>query len=310
VRIAIIASARLMPFTLLVSCALVAGCGRWIEHQAIAASISVISRSKAAMQQESDIELARAATPSGIKTLEGLHVAYPGERALVALLAEAVCQYGAGFLQDDWEEATLAGDRDRARAARQSARRILARCVNHGLELLGPAWAKALWSGDAGFDALVARAGRDQVAGMFWLALGLGSTIGMYAEDIALGAHLPRVMQLLHRVIELDERFQDGLAHMTLGIIYSARSAAVGGDPARGARHFERARALTRGKSLMVEVMYARHYAVITRDRALFRNTLITTLRTAPAIWPENRLANELAHRKARRYLTRESAWF
>jgi hypothetical protein len=262
------------------------------------------------MQQESDIELVRAATPSGIKTLEGLHVAYPGERALVALLAEAVCQYGAGFLQDDWEDAMLAGDHDRARATRRSARRVLARCVNHGLELLGPAWAEALWSGGAGFDALVARAGRDQVAGMFWLALGLGSTIGMFPDDLTLGAHLPHVMHLLHRVIELDERFQDGLAHMTLGIIYSAQSASVGGDPARGARHFERARALTGGKSLMVEVMYARHYAVITRDRELFRETLIRTLRTAPAIWPENRLANELAHRKARRYLARETAWF
>jgi hypothetical protein len=302
--------ARIIPFTLLVSCVLVAGCGRWIERQAMETSISVISRSKAAMQQEADIELARAATPSGIKTLEGLHVAYPGERGLVALLAEAVCQYGAGFLQDDWEEASLAGDRDRARAARRSARRVLARCVNHGLALLGPAWAGALWHGGAGFDALVARAGREQVAGMFWLALGLGSIIGMYPDDLPLGAHLPRVMHLLHRVIELDEGFQDGLAHMTLGIIYSAQSAAVGGDPERGARHFERARQLTGGTSLMIDVMYARHYAVITRDRALFRTTLIRALRTAPAIWPENRLANELAHRKARRYLARESAWF
>jgi hypothetical protein len=287
-----------------------AGCARAIEQRAIKTSISVISRSKAAMQQESDIELARAATPSGIKTLEGLYLAYPGERALVALLAEAVCQYGAGFLQDDWEQSALAGDLGGANAARDRARRVLSRCVNLGLELLGPDWAEALWSRDPSFDALVARAGRHQVAGMFWVALALGATMGMYPEDAALGARLRQVERLLHRVIDLDEGFQHGLAHMTLGILYSARSAAVGGAPERGARHFARARALTRGKSLMIDVMDARYHAVITRDRERFQSTLIEVLRADPGIWPENRLANELAHHKARRYLAHQALWF
>jgi hypothetical protein len=33
-------------------------------------------------------------------------------------------------------------------------------------------------------------------------------------------------------------------------------------------------------------------------------------LQTDPAIWPEQRLANEIAHRKARRYLRMEKELF
>ncbi|MCG8416846.1 MAG: TRAP transporter TatT component family protein [Proteobacteria bacterium] len=273
-------------------------------------TVSLIERSKAAMQQESDYELARAAVPSGIKTLEGFYVGFPENVRLRALLAEAVCQYGAGFLQDDWEAAVLDGDGEQANRVRASARRILARCINYGLLLLDPMWAEALWDDPPSLARLVAGAGRDEVAGMFWVGLGLASLAGMDPENPVLAARLTLAEGLLLRVAELDSGFSDGLADMSLGILYSARSAAVGGNPAQGKRHFARARRITGGKSLMVEVMYARYYAVTTRDRALFRDALMRVLRTPPSIWPENRLSNEMAQRKARRYLAHERRWF
>lgn len=288
----------------------VGACSRWLERQTLEATTSVMERSKAAMKQESDVDLARAATPAGIKTLEGFFIAYPNDRALRALVAEAVCQYGAGLLQDDWEAAALAGELTAAESIRQRARAILARCVGYGLLLLDSEWSAALWSRDAAFDRLVAGAGRSQITGMFWVALGLGATIGMFPEDLELGARLPQVELLLARVIELDEGFQDGLAHITLGILWSARSAAVGGDPERGRAHFDRARALSGGRNLMSDVMYARYYAVTTRDRRLFHDTLRAVLGTPASIWPENRLSNEIAQRKARRYLAHERRWF
>ena len=74
--------------------------------------------------------------------------------------------------------------------------------------------------------------------------------------------------------------------------------------------YFEKARAVTDGRFLMVSVMQAKTYAVINQNRKLFRKLLIDTLTTNPAIMPEQRLANELAHHKARRYLTQEKDWF
>ena len=61
---------------------------------------------------------------------------------------------------------------------------------------------------------------------------------------------------------------------------------------------------------LMAKVMLARHCAVNTADRELFRTTLLDVLGTDPAVWPEQRLANEFAHHKARRYLKHEKDYF
>ena len=262
------------------------------------------------MRQEPDVDLARAATPSGLKTLEGLYVQYPTDRRLLTLLSEATCQFGAGFLQDDWERATVAGQRARAERARWRARGMFARCIEYALKLLPGAWRAALWSRSDKLAALIARAGTRHVPGMLFTALGLAATIGMFPEDFAVGARISQVEMLLERAIALDEGYADGLAHMTLGILHSARSAAVGGDPARGKRHLERARALTGGRSLMVDVLLARYYAVTVRDHALFRAALVRVLQTDPAVWPEGRLANELAQRKARLYLRHERLWF
>jgi TRAP transporter T-component len=57
-------------------------------------------------------------------------------------------------------------------------------------------------------------------------------------------------------------------------------------------------------------VFYARRYAVAVQNRELFHKSLVEVLQTDPAVWPDQRLANEIAHRKARRYLKREKEWF
>ncbi|HWN71165.1 MAG TPA: TRAP transporter TatT component family protein [Haliangium sp.] len=287
-----------------------AGCSAWLERRAVQSTVGLIGRTRAAMAQESDIEMVREATPGGIKTLEGFYLVDPGNRALVALLAESYCQFAAGFLQDDWEAALFAGDAAQAEAVRARARVHLARCVSYGVRLLGRDWQATIYAQPDGLVALAQAAKRRHVAGMFWVALGLGTMIGMDPMDPGVNTYLPAVLAMLERVIALDEAHQNGLALMTLAIILSSQSAAVGGDPDRGKALFERARALAGGKALMLDVMMARTHAVTTRDRAAFHALLGRVLQTPASIWPEQRLANELAQRKARRYLAHEARFF
>lgn len=287
-----------------------AGCSGWIERRAVQSTVELIGRSRAAMAQESDIALVREATPGGIKTLEGFYLVDPGNRALLALLAESYCQFAAGFLQDDWEAALFAGDAAGADALRARARIHLARCVSYGVRLLDPAWLATIYEQPDGLVELARTARPRDAAGMFWVALGLGTMIGMDPMDARLGVYLPAVLVMLERVIELDEAHQNGLALMTLAIILSSQSAAVGGDPDRGKALFERARALTNGKALMIDTMMARTHAVTTRDRAAFQTLLGRVLDTPASVLPEQRLANELAHRKARRYLAHADRFF
>jgi hypothetical protein len=303
-------TSRTTKLVLVLSMLAQAGCSGWIERRAVRSTVELIGRSRAAMAQESDIELVREATPGGIKTLEGFYLVDPGNRALLGLLAESYCQFAAGFLQDDWEAALFAGDAARAEVMRVRARIHLARCVSYGVRLLDPVWLATVYDHPDRLADLAKAARPRDVAGMFWVALGLGTMIGMDPMDARLGVYLPAVLVMLERVIELDEAHQGGLALMTLAIILSSQSAAVGGDPERGKVLFERARALTGGKLLMVDAMMARTHAVTTRDRGAYQALLGGVLGTPASVWPEQRLANELAHRKARRYVAHADRFF
>jgi hypothetical protein len=111
-------------------------------------------------------------------------------------------------------------------------------------------------------------------------------------------------------VLELDETFYNGGAHLALGLMAVALPPALGGQPAEGKAHFERALAITKGKFLMIQVMYASRYGVATGDEKFFHDELVEVLNTSPAIWPEERLANELAYARAKRYLAHEKELF
>ncbi|MEO8553773.1 MAG: TRAP transporter TatT component family protein, partial [Kofleriaceae bacterium] len=78
----------------------------------------------------------------------------------------------------------------------------------------------------------------------------------------------------------------------------------LGGD---GHARFEAARGDGR---LLADVMFARAVAIRRGDRALFEATLQRVLAADVRRWPERRLANELALRKARRYLAATDVLF
>ena len=286
------------------------GCKNFIQKSAMDTTSDVLFRARVATQQESDVDLARAAIPAALKTVEGFHVANPGNKKLVAMLAEGWCSYATGFVQDEWEVAKMEGRYEDAEHIRNRASRMFLRCMNYGLKLLPKKWETAINGDLAGVEALVAKAGKGKVKGMFWTALGLASAINMNRDDIAMVAHLPKARIILEKVVALDPEFQHGMALIGLGMMNSAQGKALGGKPELGREYFERAQAVTEGKFLMAKVLQARTYAVITQNRELFRKLLLDVLTTNPAVFPSQRLANELAQHKARRYLRQEKDWF
>jgi hypothetical protein len=270
----------------------------------------VIQAAAPSLQQESDLELARAAAPGQLKTIEGFHLASPENDIYLTILAQGYCEYAFGMIETEMLEARARGDDDREAVLSKRATGLYLRCMNYALKLLGGSWEKAMYGDTASFDSQVKRAGRDDVPGMFWLALGLASTINQNRDDIELVALMPRARALFERIVELDPGFQNGGAHMALGMLYSAQSPALGGDPERGKQEFEKAIALTGGKYLMPKVLMAISYGTITNKREFFHQTLVQVLETSPAVYPDQRLANEIAHVRAKHYLAREKELF
>jgi hypothetical protein len=276
----------------------------------------VLYRAQPALYQESDYELAAQAMPGVLKTIESFWFVEKDNRRLLKLLAEGYCLYGLGFVEDAWEDAYLTRNLDRADELRARATKMFIRCTNYGLLLLDRAWQEKIYGDLETVDALVARARGEHRPGLRWTALGLASTLNHNKDSSALLGQLPVVQKLLQTVIELDDRYNTknmawrAMPHIAMALTHSSLGQTLGGDPKLVDAHFRRAMELTDNKYLLARVFYARHYAVMIQDRELYRKTLLDVLQTAPSVWPEQRLANEAAHRRARRYLKYEKEFF
>jgi len=122
-------------------------------------------------------------------------------------------------------------------------------------------------------------------------------------------ASLAKVKAMMTRVVELDETYDHGEAHLYLGVIDTLLPAALGGRPEEGRIHFERAIELSGGRDLMAKVEYARRYARITYDRPL-HDRLLQEVLDADVDAPGLTLSNVLAKRQARALLASADSYF
>ncbi|HKA88531.1 MAG TPA: TRAP transporter TatT component family protein [Haliangiales bacterium] len=270
----------------------------------------VIEVASNALNQENDIELAREAAPGSLKTIEGFLMASPENEIFLATLAEGYCNYTFGFIESDVEEARWAGKSELEAKLTARATNLYLRCMNYGLKLLGDGWDKDIHGDLRAFESRVRNAKADHVKGMFWTALGLASAINLNKDDIDMVAYLPKAKILLERVVALDPNFNYGLGHMALGMLAASLPKALGGDPEGARKHFDSAMAATSGKFLIPKVMMGITLGTQSGDRKFFHDTLVQVLATSPAVFPDQRLGNELAHVKAKRYLAHEKELF
>lgn len=281
----------------------------------------VLERAQPSLQMEADYELARQAIPGALKTVEGFWVVVPDNERLIKILTEGYCNYGTGFVEDDWEEAVLAKNREAAEYHNARATRIFTRCLNYALMSLGSRWKKDLFGTSEQVAKLVKDTGRGDRTAMMFAGLALGSIINHNLTRIEMIAHLETVEAIMNRVLELDKSDPPSniqhraLPYVALGMLHSARPKALGGDPVKARAAFEKALELTAApdksdRFLLARTLMAYRVGKQTNDRKFYHEQLKRVINTPASVWPEQRLANEVAHRKARRYLVREKETF
>jgi hypothetical protein len=160
---------------------------------------------------------------------------------------------------------------------------------------------------------------------MMFAGLALGSLINHKQSNKSMLGYLDTVNKIIARVIELDGNAKPcppqpeacpakqahlALPHIAMGMLHTARPKAMGGDPEAGRAEFEKALEITGGRLLLARTLMAYRVGIANNDRKFFHEQLKQVLETAPSVWPEQRLANEVAHRKARRYLKNEKELF
>lgn len=309
-----------MRLRLVLLIASLVACGGVVRHQAASTTAEILARAQPALNEESDYELAAEALPGTLKTLEGFYVA-DEQPALRAILTEGYCQYATAFVEDRWELATFAKKLDEVAEQNLRASKMFARCMNYALQDLGPAFEKDLFGTPDAAAKRIAAVGLDQRTQLMWVGVGLGGMLNHNLDSPEMLSYQPVVKAIFERVIAIDKANPPtqcdsncvthlALPHLALGMVYSAASAQFGGDAKRASDEFQLALSITGDKFLLARALWGYRVGKMTNDRKLFHEQLVKVLQTDPAVWPEQRLANEVANRRARRYLSHEKEWF
>jgi hypothetical protein len=309
------------------------GCSGAIQHMAAGTTAQVLAKGQPALEMESDYGIASRAIPGALKTIEGFYVA--DENPLLRqILTEGYCQYASAFVEDDWEVAKFAKKIDEVAEYNESASKMFTRCLNYALMDMPSGFDKDLYGTPEQAAKRINSIGLSHRTPLMWVGFGLGGMLNHNLSRVEMLAYIPTVKQIVERVVAIDtaQRGQiDGtkkvpcdadctthlaLPHFALGLLYSTASAQFGGDPKRATEEFQTALRITAdakhpdGKMLLARVMIGYRVGLMTNDRKLFHDQLVKVLETDPAIWPEQRLSNEVAQRRARRYLSHEKELF
>ncbi len=253
---------------------------------------------RATLEDTADIDLLAAGLPSLLLLHDALRQRYPHDRQILRDGVRAWASYSRLLAVLGKEEAA-------ARAADRAA--------GYADDILAGLFQVAR-PGDlpvAELERRLGKIGRDRVADLFWGALGRAVWIEHQGGSPAAMAWLARVQRLMARVVELDEGYMFGGAHIFLGACYATLPPMAGGDVERSRRHFERALEIGNRRYLLAQVTYAETYARRTLNRELFTSLLQEVLATTPAGDPPGAgAANGMARRRAADLLARSSDLF
>ncbi len=248
------------------------------------------------LQKQTDLELLEDGAPSLLLLLDGLIASDPDN---VHLLMTATKAYGAyaSILYED-------GKTERAVNMSVKARDYGINLINQlrGLESLN---GRTLGE----IKTALAKIRPDQVGYLFWGAYGWATWIQHMEGAAAAMADLPIVELIMLRVVELDDSYYYGGAHIFLGAYYGSRPQIFGGKPEASRKHFERALKISKRQFLPTQVAYAQTYARMMFDRELY-TSLLTEVLEQPLKDSDTASSNTLAKLMAEKLLAQVDDFF
>jgi hypothetical protein len=260
-------------------------------------SQTILDSSIDSMNRETDLQLARDAMPANLKLIDGMLLEDPKNTELRLFAVEGFYGYSYGFIETEDPE---------------RAKQLYRRCYGHAqlaLQQSGVDIDPEVASTKA-VEAAVGKAGKQAVPALFWTASCLGKWIDMSRDNPALVASLANAAILMQRVLELDNEFYFGGAHIFFGVYYGGRSPMLGGDFTRAEAEFQRAAEINDNKLLIVYLLQAEFLDRQRLDQQAFHQRLTAILDAPDDLYPEMALINGIAKQKAALLLGLEGEWF
>lgn len=248
-----------------------------------------------AMLNHDDLDTIKGAAPAYLLMADGLLRDYPNDIALLTTAAELYSAYASVFVN--------APERSKRLTNRALDYALRAACLQRSLAC---DWRQQRFNV---FKDGLAELEKVDVPVFYTLGSTWAGWIQAHSDDWNAVAELPRVTAIMQRIIELDETYQQGAAHLYMAMSYTLLPPAMGGKPELGRKHFERALLLSNGKNLTVKVLYARQYARMVFNRDLFERLLQEVISANP-VAPDLTLMNMLAQQQAQELLAKVDDYF
>lgn len=265
---------------LLMACLLTACPGRALNS----ATKKVAEGLSTAILNQNDIPTAQDGLPSYLLVVDGLIVSSPENADLLGAGARLYSTYADNFTSDP----------DRAQRLTQKARDYGRRMLCLDLADLCEKLDKPIEDFQKELDK---SEGKD-VPALYGFGAAWASWVQARSNDWGAIADLPRIKAIMEKVVQLDETYEHGNAHLYLGVLATQLPPNLGGKPEDGRLHFERAIRISNGQNLIAKVLYARQYARLVFDRQL-HDRLVQEVLDAPVEVDGLTLSNTIAKQQA-----------
>ena len=268
-----------------------------IQKLAVKSTSGILVNGMAAINEESDLKLAEQSIPSNLKLLEALIKSDPNNKKLLLMVAEGYTGYALGFIEDD----------DPKRASQ-----FYLRAKNYAFIILreNEAFNNALSQDLSQYENALNSFKKEDVPALFWATNSWGSYVNLNKTDVNALADLAKIELTMKRALELDETFYYGGPHLFFGTILASKPRMLGGNPEKAKEHFDTCLRINENKFLMAKLLYAKTYTVQVQNRELFKALLNEIINAPVDLLPEQRLANEIAKKKAKILLEQEDDLF
>lgn len=286
----------LMTFGVSISILLLSGCSLSTSSM----MSNYFEKIKISIFQQEDPELVRQGVPTLILLLDAALAEDPDNPQLLLTAATTYSTYAQAF---------IISNKDQERAAI-----LYGRAKEYAIKLLCQRsfFAKALDGPFEEYEKATMKFKKRDVpdlyaAGNAWIGWILSKPNSMEALS-----ELPKALNLIQRVLDLDDEYADGGAHMIFGIYYAIQPPGAGRDLEKSRKHFQRALDLSGRNNLLPKVTYAEFYATAIRDEELYDKTLADVLDTSKTKNANRKymLINSVAKERAKKLIINKGDFF
>lgn len=249
------------------------------------------------LQQQTDLDLVCEGTPAFLLMIDSMLASNPDDESLLLTATKAFTAYAATL--------DACGRLERAIIVSEKAKKyglaFLSQNSNRSFTPVMPF---------PDLQQTLAAMDKDDAPALFWAGNGWATWIRYQGGSPASMAQLVRVEQMMLRLVELDETYYHGGAHIFLGVYFGSKPPLLGGKPDQSRAHFEKALVIGNREFLPTLVAYAETYAKMTYDRDLFEQ-LLQEVATFPVDKRQDiALVNQVAKRRAVKLLDQVDQFF